>query len=266
MLMADYLDVDAAVCFNDSGRPWPDGGVRPRGRPCSATASASSASTISRKRRKAGHSCPSVSCDIRRLWAPPGDPPATRLLAWMVGGRAGTNRTLRDPQPRAPRRARFQPWVERMTPQGLLRAMFDRPWPWPTDAEPCRRPAAKAAGAGWWSSAPVRPAPAWGPRRWRRNGGPCEGLVITRYGYARPCEGIEIVEAAHPVPDAAGVAATRRMLDLLKAGRGGIFVLAPILGRRLGAALRAGHGHQRWPRNRALDASPARLGARPSGR
>jgi glycerate 2-kinase len=35
--------------------------------------------------------------------------------------------------------------------------------------------------------------------------GPCEGLVITRYGYARPCEGIEIVEAAHPVPDEAGV-------------------------------------------------------------
>ena len=34
--------------------------------------------------------------------------------------------------------------------------------------------------------------------------GPCEGLVITRYGYARPCAGVEIVEAAHPVPDAAG--------------------------------------------------------------
>ena len=45
--------------------------------------------------------------------------------------------------------------------------------------------------------------------------GPCEGLVITRYGYARPCKGIEIVEAAHPVPDAAGVAATQRMLKLL---------------------------------------------------
>ena len=44
--------------------------------------------------------------------------------------------------------------------------------------------------------------------------GPCEGLVITRYGYARPCQGIEIVEAAHPVPDQAGVDATRRMLDL----------------------------------------------------
>lgn len=45
--------------------------------------------------------------------------------------------------------------------------------------------------------------------------GPCEGLVITRYGYGRPCQGIEIVEAAHPVPDAAGAEATARMLDLL---------------------------------------------------
>ncbi|MDG1375813.1 MAG: glycerate kinase [Yoonia sp.] len=45
--------------------------------------------------------------------------------------------------------------------------------------------------------------------------GPCEGLIITRYGYARPCAGIEIVEAAHPVPDAAGVAATQRLLDLV---------------------------------------------------
>jgi glycerate 2-kinase len=46
--------------------------------------------------------------------------------------------------------------------------------------------------------------------------GPCNGLVITRYGYARPCQGIKIVEAAHPVPDLAGVDATRRMLDLLQ--------------------------------------------------
>ncbi|WP_135506590.1 glycerate kinase type-2 family protein [Roseovarius aestuariivivens] len=45
--------------------------------------------------------------------------------------------------------------------------------------------------------------------------GPCEGLVITRYGYARPCKGIEIVEAAHPVPDQAGLDATARMLDLV---------------------------------------------------
>ena len=42
--------------------------------------------------------------------------------------------------------------------------------------------------------------------------GPCEGYVITRYGYARPCQGIEIVEAAHPVPDEAGLNATRQLL------------------------------------------------------
>jgi len=43
--------------------------------------------------------------------------------------------------------------------------------------------------------------------------GPLTGLVVTRYGYAVPCERIEIVEAAHPVPDAAGLSAARRMLD-----------------------------------------------------
>ena len=60
--------------------------------------------------------------------------------------------------------------------------------------------------------------------------GPCEGLVITRYGYARPCQGIEIVEAAHPVPDAAGMQATRRMLDLLGGTGEDDFVLALISG------------------------------------
>ena len=41
------------------------------------------------------------------------------------------------------------------------------------------------------------------------------GLVVTRYGYAVPCEKIEIVEAAHPVPDAAGLAAAERILKLV---------------------------------------------------
>ncbi len=45
--------------------------------------------------------------------------------------------------------------------------------------------------------------------------GPCEGFVITRYGYGRPTKGIRIVEAAHPVPDAAGEAATRELVDLV---------------------------------------------------
>lgn len=46
--------------------------------------------------------------------------------------------------------------------------------------------------------------------------GELTGLVVTRYGYAVPCRRIEIVEAAHPVPDAAGLAAARRMLDLVR--------------------------------------------------
>ena len=36
--------------------------------------------------------------------------------------------------------------------------------------------------------------------------GELSGLVVTRYGYNVPCRRIEIVEAAHPVPDAAGLA------------------------------------------------------------
>ena len=45
--------------------------------------------------------------------------------------------------------------------------------------------------------------------------GKLEGLVVTRYGYGVPCEHIEIVEAAHPVPDQAGLDAATRMLDLV---------------------------------------------------
>ena len=41
------------------------------------------------------------------------------------------------------------------------------------------------------------------------------GLVITRYDYGKPCEHIEIVEAAHPVPDQAGLDAARRMKELV---------------------------------------------------
>lgn len=44
--------------------------------------------------------------------------------------------------------------------------------------------------------------------------GPLEGVVVTRYGYEVPCRKIEIVTAAHPVPDAAGLAAANRILAL----------------------------------------------------
>lgn len=45
--------------------------------------------------------------------------------------------------------------------------------------------------------------------------GELTGLVVTRYGYAVPCERIEIIEAAHPVPDAAGRAAAGRLLEFV---------------------------------------------------
>jgi hydroxypyruvate reductase len=43
--------------------------------------------------------------------------------------------------------------------------------------------------------------------------GPLEGVVVTRYGYAAPCERIEVLEAAHPVPDEAGLLASQRLLQ-----------------------------------------------------
>jgi glycerate 2-kinase len=44
--------------------------------------------------------------------------------------------------------------------------------------------------------------------------GPLDGLVLTRYGHAVSCDRIEILEASHPVPDAAGELAARRILAL----------------------------------------------------
>ena len=46
--------------------------------------------------------------------------------------------------------------------------------------------------------------------------GPLAGLVVTRYGHGVACKHIEIVEAAHPVPDAVGMAAAARMMDLVR--------------------------------------------------
>ncbi|HTY99307.1 MAG TPA: DUF4147 domain-containing protein, partial [Rhodocyclaceae bacterium] len=42
--------------------------------------------------------------------------------------------------------------------------------------------------------------------------GDLDGFVVVPYGYALPCRRIEVVEAAHPVPDAAGMAAAERAL------------------------------------------------------
>lgn len=116
-----------------------------------------------------------------------------------------------------------------MTPEAFLRHMFDLAV---EAADPMRslarflpdRPAGRVVvvGAGKASARMAEAVEAaWGP---------CEGLVITRYGHARPSRGIEIVQAAHPVPDAAGAAATARMMALLQGLGEGDFVLALVSG------------------------------------
>ncbi|SFO71549.1 glycerate 2-kinase [Pseudomonas sp. NFACC24-1] len=45
--------------------------------------------------------------------------------------------------------------------------------------------------------------------------GEVSGLVVTRYGHGAPSQKIEVVEAAHPVPDAAGLAVAQRVLELV---------------------------------------------------
>lgn len=44
-------------------------------------------------------------------------------------------------------------------------------------------------------------------------GEPVEGTVITRYGYACETQNVKVLEAAHPVPDAAGIAASEALFE-----------------------------------------------------
>jgi hydroxypyruvate reductase len=60
--------------------------------------------------------------------------------------------------------------------------------------------------------------------------GQLSGLVVTRYGHAVPCKSIEIVEAAHPVPDESGHRAAQRMLELVQGLGPDDLVLALISG------------------------------------
>ena len=96
-------------------------------------------------------------------------------------------------------------------PRALLRASFDAAI---ASADPARivpaalpeRPRGRTVvvGAGKASAAMARAF----ERAWDA---PLEGVVVTRYGHAVPCERIAIVEAAHPVPDEAGLAAATRI-------------------------------------------------------
>lgn len=60
--------------------------------------------------------------------------------------------------------------------------------------------------------------------------GPLQGLVVTRYGHSVPCRRIEVIEAAHPVPDLNGVKAAARMLALVEGAEEDDLVIALISG------------------------------------
>lgn len=60
--------------------------------------------------------------------------------------------------------------------------------------------------------------------------GPLEGLVVTRYGYGAPCRRIGVIEAAHPVPDAAGLAGAQRLLQAVSGLTADDLVVALISG------------------------------------
>ncbi|MFT3819915.1 MAG: glycerate kinase [Rubrivivax sp.] len=101
-------------------------------------------------------------------------------------------------------------------------------------------------------------------QHWRGRGlDRVSGLVVTRYGYAAPCERIEIVEAAHPVPDAAGEAAARRLLERVRGLAADDLVLCLISGGGSALLPLAADGltlDDKQRINRALLASGATIG------
>ena len=101
-----------------------------------------------------------------------------------------------------------------MTPTNLLRAMFaagvaaaQPALCVPPHLPPPPRGRTIVIGAGKAAAAMARAVEDHWP-------GPLTGLVITRYGHGVPCHRITVREASHPVPDAAGLAATAEMKAL----------------------------------------------------
>lgn len=60
--------------------------------------------------------------------------------------------------------------------------------------------------------------------------GPLDGVVVTRYGYAAPCRRIRVLEAAHPVPDEAGLEASRILIETVRGLTADDLVIALISG------------------------------------
>lgn len=60
--------------------------------------------------------------------------------------------------------------------------------------------------------------------------GPLDGHVITRYGHAVPCQHVTVSEAAHPVPDQAGLEATEQLMAHARSATADDLVLFVISG------------------------------------
>ena len=151
-------------------------------------------------------------------------------------------------------------------PETLLRSMFAAAVD-AVGAEACVPPALPdpaggrtvVVGAGKAAAAMARTV----EREWSARGHPPpQGVVVTRYGHAVDCRHIEVIEAAHPVPDAAGRGAADRILGLadglgpedlllcLVSGGGSALLVAPAPGVSL---------DEKQAINRALLASGANI-------
>ncbi|MGV3494256.1 MAG: glycerate kinase type-2 family protein [Ramlibacter sp.] len=112
----------------------------------------------------------------------------------------------RLPDPRAFLRSLFAAAVQRAQPGEVLRAHLPPP----------PRGRTVVVGAGKAAAAMAHAV----ERAWPADA-PLEGVVVTRYGHVPPrsvgeAARIEVLEAAHPVPDAAGLDATRRILAAVR--------------------------------------------------
>ena len=151
-------------------------------------------------------------------------------------------------------------------PERLLRRMFSAAVD-SVGADACVPPALPdpargrtiVVGAGKAAAAMARAV----EREWRARGHPPpRGVVVTRYGHAVDCRHIEVIEAAHPVPDAAGREVADRILGLadglgpedlllcLVSGGGSALLVAPAPGVSL---------DEKQAVNRALLASGANI-------
>ena len=113
-----------------------------------------------------------------------------RWSSWPISRSASRPGAMHSPD--APLRRMFDAMVASAQPERCVAAHLPAP-------DTLRGGRVIVIGAGKASAAMAQAVES----RWD---GPLTGLVVTRHGYAAPCARIEIVEAAHPVPDEAGCA------------------------------------------------------------